>query len=408
MENFNVFISNLLAGVPTIVAALLILLVGWLVARGLRSLFKGLLGKINFGKRVDSQRKTSLTNSLGNILYYIIMVMVILAALERLGISQVLQPLGNMLDKFLSVIPNIVAAGLIAYIGYLLAKFVSTLIKIGGDWLDKFVEKSGIKDTDKLIKVIRNIVFLVIFIPILIQAFNVLNFEAISDSANLVLSGFIDVLGKVILAVVVLLIFVFGGKFIVNIVKDILKGIGLDKVASKLDLQKMLGEKQTLSGVVSNIVFFFIVFFGVITASEIVGLENLTGVLQNLLEVSGQILFGLFILLVGNYISKLLYNAVERSDNNKFVANVVRYVTLALFLAISLRTMGIANSIIDLGFGLTMGAVAVAIALSYGLGGREAAGESFREILNKFKSKKTSPTHDDNQPSTMIENNENN
>ena len=218
-----------------------------------------------------------------------------------------------------------------------------------------------------------------IFIPILIQAFNVLNFDAISNSANYVLIGFIDILGKAILAVAVLLIFVFGGRFLVNIIRDILKGLGVDKIAHTLGLEKMLGDKQTLSGVISGIAFFFIVFFGVITASEIVGLQNLTGTLENLLEISGQILFGLFILLVGNYISKLLHDAVVRSDNNKFVANVIRYVSLGLFLAISLRTMGIANSIIDLGFGLTMGAVAVVIALSYGLGGREAAGENFRD-----------------------------
>ena len=46
--------------------------------------------------------------------------------------------------------------------------------------------------------------------------------------------------------------------------------------------------------------------------------------------------------------------------------------------------MGIANSIVDLAFGLTLGAVAVAVALAYGLGGREAAGEHMKKILGKF------------------------
>ena len=47
--------------------------------------------------------------------------------------------------------------------------------------------------------------------------------------------------------------------------------------------------------------------------------------------------------------------------------------------------MGIANSIVELAFGLILGAIAVAIALSYGLGGREAAGIHMKEILNKLK-----------------------
>ena len=110
MENLNIFISNLLSGVPDLVAALLILLVGWLIARGLRNLLVRLLSRANWGKQIDDTKTNSLTKSLGNILYYIIMVLAILASLERLGISQVLQPLGNMVDKFLSAIPNIIAA----------------------------------------------------------------------------------------------------------------------------------------------------------------------------------------------------------------------------------------------------------------------------------------------------------
>ena len=49
--------------------------------------------------------------------------------------------------------------------------------------------------------------------------------------------------------------------------------------------------------------------------------------------------------------------------------------------------MGIANSIVELAFGLTLGAIAVAVALSYGLGGREAAGKHMEQILKKFQGK---------------------
>ena len=76
---------------------------------------------------------------------------------------------------------------------------------------------------------------------------------------------------------------------------------------------------------------------------------------------------------------------MTKSNNNSFIASIVRWASLALFIAIALRTMGIANEIVELAFGLILGALAVAFALSYGLGGREAAGEHFREIIQKFK-----------------------
>ena len=52
---------------------------------------------------------------------------------------------------------------------------------------------------------------------------------------------------------------------------------------------------------------------------------------------------------------------------------------------ISLRAMGIADDIVNLAFGLTLGAVAVAIALSFGLGGREAAGRQMEAWLSKLR-----------------------
>ncbi len=54
-------------------------------------------------------------------------------------------------------------------------------------------------------------------------------------------------------------------------------------------------------------------------------------------------------------------------------------------IAMGLRAMGIADDIVNLAFGLTLGAVAIAVALSFGLGGREAAGKQMEHWLSKFR-----------------------
>jgi hypothetical protein len=54
-------------------------------------------------------------------------------------------------------------------------------------------------------------------------------------------------------------------------------------------------------------------------------------------------------------------------------------------LAMGLRAMGIADDIVNLAFGLTLGAVAVAVALSFGLGGREAAGKLMEHWLSRWR-----------------------
>ena len=64
---------------------------------------------------------------------------------------------------------------------------------------------------------------------------------------------------------------------------------------------------------------------------------------------------------------------------------VVRIAIVGLAIAMGLRAMGIADDIVNLAFGLILGAVAVTIALSFGLGGREAAGKQMDYWLEKLR-----------------------
>jgi hypothetical protein len=98
-----------------------------------------------------------------------------------------------------------------------------------------------------------------------------------------------------------------------------------------------------------------------------------------------QILFGLVILAIGNFLANFAYQTMQKTDGNEFIAKVVRMALLGLFLAISLRAMGFANEIVNLAFGLILGSIAVVVALAYGLGGREAAGKHMEEIINRLK-----------------------
>src|SRR5690606_24357651 len=382
-ENFGARVVNFL---PDLLAALLILLIGWLIARGIKALIVKLLKRTQWDERVFGRSNVGDTNVfLANIVYYLLMIIVILAVLEVLGINEALAPLGNMLNEFLLFIPNLIGAILIGFIGYLLAKFVSNLIHIGGSFLDRFVDRTGFKDTDKLVRILRKVVFIIIFIPFLIQAFNALQMEAISQPANDILYAFTEMIGQILVAALILVVFIWGGKYLANFLEDLFRSLGLDNAAEKIQIHNMIGANQSLSKIFANLIYFFLVFFGIITAVDILGLDRLSIILNEMLEVTGQIIFGLIILAIGNYISLLIYHTMTRSSSNTFIAGIIRWASLALFIAIALRTMGIANEIVELAFGLILGAIAVAVALSYGLGGRDAAGEHFRDIIKKVR-----------------------
>lgn len=396
------FANNVLDYLPGILGALLVLLIGWLIAKGIKAIIVKLLRRTSWDERLFKNSSMGNTNVfIGNIFYYVVMIIVILIVLEILGVDQVLTPLEQMLSKFLAFIPNLIGALLIGFVGYLLAKFVSNLVNLGGNFLDKIVDRTGFKDTDKLVKILRKVVFIIIFIPFLIQAFDSLQLDAISGPANNILHGFTEIIGEIIIAALILLVFIWGGRYLADFLEDLFRSLGLDKTAEKIQIQNMIGANQSLSKIIANLIYFFLVFFGIITAVEILGLDRLTITLNEILELTGQILFGLLILAIGNYISMLIYNTMTKSRNNTFIAGIVRWASLALFIAIALRTMGIANEIVELSFGLILGAIAVAVALSYGLGGRDAAGEHFKEIIDKFRAdSKSSKVQVSKKPST--------
>jgi hypothetical protein len=78
------------------------------------------------------------------------------------------------------------------------------------------------------------------------------------------------------------------------------------------------------------------------------------------------------ILIVGNFLSTLAYDKVSAAGSSG-LANIARVAILGLVLAMGLRSMGLADNIVNMAFGFTIGSVAVAAAIAFGLGGTEAA-----------------------------------
>jgi len=93
------------------------------------------------------------------------------------------------------------------------------------------------------------------------------------------------------------------------------------------------------------------------------------------------------ILAIGFWLANVVHGALARggSENARWLARIAQVAIIGLVIAMGLRAMGIAPEIVNLAFGLTLGAVAVAVALSFGLGGREAAGRQMEHWLQKLR-----------------------
>lgn len=387
LENIMNSLTNSVGDfLPSTIGAILILIIGWFVAGFIKRLITKFIKRTKIDDKMGTG-KVELSSLIGKLIYFFIMIFVFMLALEKLGMTSVLDPVKNLLNGFTNYIPNIVGAGLVGYIGYMLATIVSELVGLSGDTIQSLVPKLKLPENIDLVNILKKIVFIFIFIPLLITALNILNMDAISVPATHMLEQFFNAIPKILVAVIIIIIFVVGGKFVAGLLTDLLESLKLDGIVKKMNLGGV-SSNTNLPKLIGNIAFFFIVLFGITTALEKLEFAKLTEVLDTLVGVSGNILFGLIILIIGNWIASIAHKAMAKDQNNLFVASIIRMCILAIFLAMGLKTMGIGDDIINMAFGITLGTIAVTIALSFGLGGRQAAGKQMERILNKFNNNK--------------------
>lgn len=387
MELLTNFLNNISTHLPGVLGALVVLFVGLIIASGVRRLVVKLLHKTNLDNRLlgSTSTLTKPEEAVGNLVYYLMVLMVLMIVLEMMGVSNVLDPLKNMAGKFLSFVPNVIGACVIAYVGYILATLVSNLLTLSTSFFDKFTSKVRLPNEINLIGIIRQVVFLFIFIPILIAALDALNISSISEPAKGMLNTLINAVPNIIAAALIITAFYLGGKYVSHLLEDILESTNANSLADKMRLNVMFGESFRLSKFVGSLAFFFIMFGGVVTGIEKLGFGQLTHILNMVMQVSGQIVFGLAIMVVGTFASNLIFNALAKGENNQFMASIAKVAAMSLFLAIGLRAMGIADDIVNMAFGLLLGAVAIAIAVAFGIGGRETAGKFWSDFYDRLK-----------------------
>jgi len=171
---------------------------------------------------------------------------------------------------------------------------------------------------------------------------------------------------------IILLVTYFVAKFVVYMLTGLLDGMGVNELPAKLGVDSLFSESFTANKLVGSAIMFFSMLTATTAAINTLGISVISDIFAKVLEFGGGILVGGVILVIGNFLSSLAHQKLVNSGNAG-LANIARIAILGLVLAMGLRSMGLADNIVNMAFGFTIGAVAVATALAFGLGGRDAA-----------------------------------
>jgi hypothetical protein len=376
--------------VPHLVAGAVLALVAWLLAVVLRAVTTRALAATTLDERLSEEAGMApISRSAGNVLFWLVILFFLPAILGALRLEGVLEPVRDLLGRMLAYVPGIFGAAVIAIAGYVVARVLRALVTnllaaAGSDRLNACI---GLDPAVQLSRLGGTLVFILVFVPSLIAALDALQVEAISRPATQVLHQILGAVPHIIAAAVILLLTWYVAKFAAGLLTKLLESAGFDSLPAKLGLSHALSGATSPSRLAGAVVLFFALLFGAVEAASQLGFYQVSDVVTTFITFSGDILLGSAILVVGFWLSGVAATAIRRAspEGGQLAANVARFAILGLVIAMGLRAMGIANEIVQLAFGLTLGAIAVAVALAFGLGGREAAGKLLDHWLAKLR-----------------------
>ena len=140
--------------------------------------------------------------------------------------------------------------------------------------------------------------------------------------------------------------------------------------------------------IVGYLVTVAILLFATMEAADLLGFETLAALVSRVILAATQVLVGLVVFGIGLYLSRWVERVIRESGASQanILAPAARVAIIVFSAALALREMGIAESIVNLAFGLLLGAVAVAVALAFGLGGRDVAARALERWQQSLRS----------------------
>ena len=387
-EPLNALLSQVFAYAPRLLAGGLLLVLAVLLATGVRAVLSRLLTASDLDARLGAEAGLEgagdhrVARSLAETAYWLILLLFLPAILGALGMHGLLEPVVHMTDSVVAFLPRLFAAAVVFLVGWFVARIVRRVVAglLAAAGVDGLAARAGLGDRLVLSRLAGTIVYALILIPVAVAALQSLKLDAITAPATRMLDMIMGALPQVFAAALILGLSHVMGRFAGGLVRSLLAGAGFDRLPAVLGLvpqERVTDAPSRWGGAAVHAV---IMTFAVAEAAGRLQFQAVAAMSTRLLAFAGQVALGLVILVAGMLLAGLAARAVRGTGRpqSALLATVARAAVLVLTGAMALREMGFAEDIVNLAFGLLLGAVAVAAALAFGLGGREAAARQLR------------------------------
>ncbi len=298
-----------------------------------------------------------------------------------MDIDVIVDPFREFVTIIMEYLPSVIGALLLVLVVWIIARVLRSIVRRGFTAAkvdQRFGKHIGEEESKKL--PIANgsgtVVYWFIWFLSIPAILGVLNIEGLSEPVNDMVAKVLAALPNIFAAILVLIFAWYIGRFLAKIVTNILTRARFNEVPTKLGLMKQPAEGGwTPSSVVGWIVLFLVMLFAILMAADLLDFAFVNELVSDFTVFAGHVILAIVILGIGLFLANMAAKAIRAMGRTQsgVLALGAQAVILLLTIAIALRTLGIANEIVELGFGIALGAVGVAVAIAFGLGGREFA-----------------------------------
>ena len=374
---------------PNILYAAIIMLVFWIVAKIVSGLVAKGIDHTGLGQKANAnngQGEASLGKNLGKAVFWVIILIGLIQALTRLEMTQIVDPLNNMMDDILGFLPKIAGAAIVFGVFMIVANVLRQAVKSVLVFADPLPAKMGLTDGDVNVSGISaTVLSAIITILGLIAALDILAIEAISLPATQLLNDVMGTIPNILIAGIILAVFVFIARFVSGLARKTLPGLGIDSAVSELGILKGADNGMTASGLIASAASFFIILLGLIQALEALEFAMLTDALAIVLDMGAKIAFGSIIIFAGVFLARMITGlmASAGSGATDAAAGVVKWVIIILSVILGISRMGLdptgGEFILNVAEYFIMGGAAAA-AIAFGWGGKDWAAAQLEKL----------------------------
>lgn len=382
----NSVLNDVFAFLLRLGGALIILAVAWAIATVVRMLVVRGAEALRLDERLnrldaEGAPATPIGQSLGTAAYWLIFLLALPLVLEALGLQSLVVPLQGMLDQAFEFLPRLLAAGLILLVGLFVARIVrrivsSVLVAFG-------VDRFGAGLNISISALVGTLAYTVIMLLVIVQSLDALQIAAISEPATSMVGLIFDAVPRVIGAILLLVISYIVARLVAELLVNLLVAAGIDTLPQRLGLN--LNWERKPSEFVRWLVIAGTLLLAAVPAAELLGFAALTDIVQTFLTFGGQVVLGIIVLAIGLWLANLARDLMDDAGMSAFSAALVRGAILVLVGGMALQAIGIGENIVQLAFGIGLGAIGVAAALAFGLGSREIAGREVERFVTTLR-----------------------